>query len=574
MIVTVKNVNPSVTALGPNVVDESVLLSVTSQATDPGSDDLTFAYDWGDGGPGTVYTDLNDPLVGTDPYPSPQINPRQVTNTAGHKYGDNGVYTISITVTDDDGGSAATTLQVDIRNVAPSLELSSPTSIDEGEDVTLAVSSTDRGSDDITIDVDWGDGTTDKRIHYNDGVAPDPPLSPLGIFPFSINDAISHTYGDNGQYDVTVTASDDDGGSITKTIVIGVRNLPPTIIAFGPIVVDENTLAEFIATAEDPGSDDLIFRWLWSLGPTFVNTHFNDGVGPDPYPSPGGNFPFTAVDVSSHIYGDDGNFTVELTVIDDDGAIAFYTTQVIVQNVAPKVISTNYTVIVNEPRTVGYWGHQCDVVTPYGDHTGILQEWIDEISVESQVFSGISTPEEVCNIVQDGDAEDMVVMAKRQLMALWLNLASGKLLPITPIDMPSLTSAVTLLEAIAEIEEVILLPGDRVDLERVKDIADNANNGIGIGTIYVELIAEGTDQGSDDLQFNWDFGDGSPIISRTYFNNDPTNTPDPYPSPEVNPISVSDTVGHWYTTQGPWVVDLVLEDDDGGQILLSITIVP
>jgi hypothetical protein len=572
MIVTVNNVNPVLSASVPSVVDESVQLSVTSQATDPGSDDLVFTYDWGDGGPVTTHTSLNDPLVGPDPYPSPQINPRQAADSAGHVYGDNGVFTITITVTDDDGGSDTTAIQVEVRNLAPSLDVSSPAPINEGQDVILDLKSTDQGSDDIIIGIEWGDGSVEKRTYYNDGIGPDPQKSPFGNFPFSVVDSFSHVYGDNGQYTVSITASDDDGGQITKTVDVSTRNLAPSITPFGPVVVDENTLAELLASAMDPGSDDLTFQWMWDLGPTFVNTHYNDGVGPDPYPSPGGTFPFYAEDMTSNIYGDDGNFTVFLTVTDDDGAIAVYSTYVLVQNVDPLVVAVNYSVIVNEPRTVGYWGHQCDVVTPYGDHTGILQEWIDEIASRSRVFSGTSTKEEVCSTVQDGNAEDMTVMAKRQLMALWLNLASGKLLSMTPIDMPSLTSAETLLEAIQEIEDVIMNSTDRNDLERVKDIADNANNGVGIGTIYVELTAEGTDQGSDDLTFNWDFGDGSLPISTTYYNNDPLNTPDAYPSPDVNPILTSDVVGHWYLTEGPWIVNLILEDDDGGVVSLAVTI--
>jgi len=60
------------------------------------------------------------------------------------------------------------------------------------------------------------------------------------------------------------------------------------------------------------------------------------------------------------------------------------------------------------------------------------------------------------------------------LQATWLNLASGKLGFDTPIYYPALTEAVTVGEAIDEIEALILA-GE--DLERAKDIADAINNG-------------------------------------------------------------------------------------------------
>ena len=50
-----------------------------------------------------------------------------------------------------------------------------------------------------------------------------------------------------------------------------------------------------------------------------ATTHFNDGTGPDPYPSPGGAFPFTAAEAQTHSCMVAGTFIIELTVTDDDG---------------------------------------------------------------------------------------------------------------------------------------------------------------------------------------------------------------------------------------------------------------
>jgi hypothetical protein len=68
------------------------------------------------------------------------------------------------------------------------------------------------------------------------------------------------------------------------------------------------------------GSDDLRFGRDWGDGtPATAAIYFNDGIGPDPYPSPGGIFPFTTTDSQVHRYSSTGRYDLKLTVRDDDG---------------------------------------------------------------------------------------------------------------------------------------------------------------------------------------------------------------------------------------------------------------
>lgn len=85
-------------------------LDVSGASTDPGSDDLTADWDWGD-----TLTDQDISLVNPpdpDPAMSPTIQPRDVLWDASHVYSDACLYTLSLAVTDDDGGSASDTATV------------------------------------------------------------------------------------------------------------------------------------------------------------------------------------------------------------------------------------------------------------------------------------------------------------------------------------------------------------------------------------------------------------------------------------------------------------------------------
>jgi len=83
-------------------------IRVQVDASDVGSDDLTFAWDFGDGATASL-TVFNDGL-GPDPFPSPDVHPIAATGEATHAFGAAGTYTVTVTVTDDDGVSAAETL--------------------------------------------------------------------------------------------------------------------------------------------------------------------------------------------------------------------------------------------------------------------------------------------------------------------------------------------------------------------------------------------------------------------------------------------------------------------------------
>jgi hypothetical protein len=92
-----------------------------------------------------------------------------------------------------------------------------------------------------------------------------------------------------------------------------------------------------------------------------------------------------------------------------------------------------------------------------------------------------------------------------------------------------------------------------------------------LGRHNITFEASASDVGSDDLTFLWDFDDGNTSGPRTTFNDG--ISADPYPSPDINPIEVTDSTIHRFGAAGTYVVTLTVTDDDGGVSVVTITLV-
>jgi len=193
----------------------------------------------------------------------------------GHTYAVNGLYTVTVTITDDDGAMDSQTDDVDVAdvpNVDPTADLSS--SCAELDCTFDASGSDDSDGTIVSFDWDFGDGT----------------LLPDG----GPNQA--HSYAAGGPYTVTVTVTDNEAGTDSDSVNLDVSDIVPT----ASFSFDCNDLdCTFDATGSSDASGDIVsFDW-----------DFGDGtLVPDGGPNP------------AHTYAGEGLNTVTLTVTDDEGS--------------------------------------------------------------------------------------------------------------------------------------------------------------------------------------------------------------------------------------------------------------
>ncbi len=164
---------------------------------DPDDGPWNVTVNWGDASPNTTFSAAAPGSLGTQ----------------NHTYAENGVYNVSVTVTDGTALSDSETFQVTVANVAPSgvsLNLTN-TTINEGGSTSLSGSFTDPGTlDTHTVTIDWGDGSANTVLNLAAGVTTIPPTV--------------HTYADDDPvgtptdvYTIFVQVSDDDGGTVRPT---------------------------------------------------------------------------------------------------------------------------------------------------------------------------------------------------------------------------------------------------------------------------------------------------------------------------------------------------------------------
>ncbi|MFC1712585.1 PKD domain-containing protein [Candidatus Poribacteria bacterium] len=321
---TVNNVAPSVVAGTDQIVDEGASVTLSSSVfTDPGLGDThTATIDWGD-------SIVESGTVASSDFSSPVEADGMVTGK--HNYADNGTYEVTVTVTDDDGASASDTLTVTVNNVAPLVLAGADQEVYEGEIVSLASSIfIDPGNDDThTATIDWGDNTIEAgKVR---GVAATPSDLAVGVNGIVAN---KHVYADNGVYTVSITVTDDDGASASKALAVTVSNVAPSVMAGTDRRVYEGVPVSLASSVlSDAGTLDTHTAVIdWGDGTVEAGTV--SGVSSGPSSSILG---VSSAIAGSHIYANEGLYTITLKVEDDDGAHNSDTLTMTVDNHPPIV---------------------------------------------------------------------------------------------------------------------------------------------------------------------------------------------------------------------------------------------
>jgi hypothetical protein len=382
-----ENTAPTAVAGGPYQVNEGS----TVQLDGTGSSDphnAILSYTWSPG------TNLDDPSSATPIYTAIDDTVDNFTLTVSDVGGD---VTEGTALTDDDDTT------VTVLNVPPTVNALGD-NINEAGAATVWATFSDPGTQDThTASILWGDGSGQQ------------------VTVAELSAGVAHVYGDNGAYVVTVTVTDDDGGAGADVVLVNVANLAPTVtvdvsdaISFpgGDYqIVEAGSALPSSATGSDPGSDDLTFTW--SVGD--VNVYFNDGIGPDPLPSPDGTFPFEASDSIDAVYAGPGVEALSVTLSDDDGGSDSDGGNVIVTGGATTTEGS------------GWWKHQYSGNGAPHIDAGIAAGYLEIVNAVSSVFSEqvvAAAPADVHTILSPvgGNRRSQAVA---ELMIAWLQFASG-----------------------------------------------------------------------------------------------------------------------------------------------------
>jgi PKD repeat protein len=270
--ITITNVAPVLTASTvPSALTEGQTGTYSATATDPEGtlDPLSYAWTFGDAGTGTGASTT-------------------------HSYADEGTYTVNLTVSDSDGGSAVLSpaATVTVTNADPIISSTTGTASGaEGATLSYACVATDPGASD-TLSYVWTFSDTSST---------------------ATGATTTHAWRDNGTQTAQCTVTDGDGGSDSGTATSTISNVAPTLSSTTlPTTGDEGSSLAFTVTAADVGVADT-FTYLWAFGDSSSAT----------------------TQSPTHAYTDEGTYTIGLTVTDDDGGTVTTSGSVVISNLAP-----------------------------------------------------------------------------------------------------------------------------------------------------------------------------------------------------------------------------------------------
>jgi hypothetical protein len=298
-------------------------------------------FRFGSSNPYTVTWDFGDGTQDTVSLASP-AGP-QLDLPATRAYADDGPYTVNLTVVHD-GVTLTDSLTVEVGNAAPTVDAGDDRSATEGVVVDLGtIDFHDAGTADThSATVTWGDGTA-----VQDGTVNETPTGPPGSVA-GLDGTISfpsHVYADDGSYTVEICVTDDDdaagSGRDCDSSIMTVANLAPTLDLGVDRSASEGAVVALGTVAfHDAGTADTHSVTVsWGDGTTAeAGTVTETPSGP---PGSAGGLDGT-LGFPSHYYADNGSYSVEVCLLDDDHAAGgdgrtCDTLGLTVTNVAPTV---------------------------------------------------------------------------------------------------------------------------------------------------------------------------------------------------------------------------------------------
>lgn len=219
--VTVNNANPSASLGNNGPINEGSSANVSfSGASDPSSIDSTSLH---------YAFDCNGGSLAASTYAGSGTN-----GLMSCSFADDGSYTVSGKIMDKDGGGNEYTTSVTVNNVAPTVtSLVAGAAMACGQSNSLTVNFNDPAlaNDTYTAVVNWGDASSTTHASMSSGFS------------------ASHAYALAGQYTVSVTVSDEDGGTSASSSATLTLNY--TIVGGGilqPINQDNSSVFKFKST--------------------------------------------------------------------------------------------------------------------------------------------------------------------------------------------------------------------------------------------------------------------------------------------------------------------------------------
>jgi PKD repeat protein len=185
------NSPPIANAITGGTVSTAGLYSASGTITDPSSTSWTATADYGDGSGAQPVTVTANKF------------------TLSHQYESAGTFTVSITVTDNQGlSSAPVTSKAVVTNAPANIAAISPDTVVDGSPYTATGSFTDPSSRSWSATVSYGDGSSTTNLSLTGGKA------------FTL----SHTYNTPGVYTVTVKLKDNQGATGIELATVTVQS--------------------------------------------------------------------------------------------------------------------------------------------------------------------------------------------------------------------------------------------------------------------------------------------------------------------------------------------------------------